>query len=228
MSCWAQNLEFQKSVTHSHMEGGTDALEFEEEIALLVAANNNMKVNTVCQTGFNTGISAFAFLCALQHVHVHSFDIGAHSYVSRYNKSLEKHYPTRHTLHIGDSTKTLPTSINCDFVFVDGGHSKKVATHDINSFANMTTAGRTLIVENCNVWGLINGFGGISAVNEAYKHAVQMRVLKHVKHISTGNCVSGSKVDCREMCVSTVTPLHRNSLAFSRKTRPESVDTSRF
>jgi methylase of polypeptide subunit release factors len=78
MSCWAQNLEFQKSLDYSRMESGTDELEFEEEIALLVKANKKMKVNTICQTGFNTGISAFAFLCALPHVHVHSFDIGAH------------------------------------------------------------------------------------------------------------------------------------------------------
>ena len=57
----SESRKFQKSVQNATlsctlflMEGGTDALEFEEEIVLLVAANKNKKVNTVCQTGFDT------------------------------------------------------------------------------------------------------------------------------------------------------------------------------
>lgn len=70
---------------------------------------------------------------------------------------IQKTFPGRHTLVIGDSTKTLPSAISnsgpnklsCDVVFVDGGHTQEVATADIANFAQLAAPNALLIVDDC-------------------------------------------------------------------------------
>jgi len=60
------------------------------------------------------------------------------------------------------------------------------------------------VVENCNVFGRVGGWGGIAVVNNAYNAAVNAGNITHVKQISTGPChkSEGTKKDsCRELCV---------------------------
>ncbi len=61
-----------------------------------------------------------------------SFDIGSHSYVKRAKKLIDEMFPLRHTLILGDSTKTLPEyckqkeNMLFDAAFIDGGHESLI------------------------------------------------------------------------------------------------------
>jgi len=110
-------------------EGGTDAREFIEEQSLVREIN----ARTVCQTGFNIGLSALAFLCAASEIKVYSFDLGFHEYVDPANEYIIRAFGhDRHHLVLGNSKSTLAMAIRnggvqpgilCYAVFVDGGHT---------------------------------------------------------------------------------------------------------
>jgi len=84
---------------------------------------DNPHINLVLEIGFNTGISANAFLAARSNVRVISIDIGVHAYIPRCKEAIEKHYPGRHTLLTGDSKTMVPSlAIIPDLIFIDGDH----------------------------------------------------------------------------------------------------------
>ena len=197
-------------------EGGTDQLEFMEEVALVRDAlrqgrrGRGPPLTHVCQTGFNAGVSALAFLCATpSNVIVNSFDLGEHNYVATAQGILEREYGyvKRHRLVLGSSLETLPQAVQegklrCDFVFVDGGHAFEIALNDIMMFGRMSRQGARLVVENCNAFGRSVGWGGQFPVNNAYKFAVDSGNITHLKQVSTGGCHRRRLGHtCRELCV---------------------------
>jgi len=132
------------------MEGGST----EQAFRHLVSVADEAHGGNVCQTGMNYGTSAFAFLCAGAPAHVYSFDLGEHAYVPSTDRMLQTAFPGRHHLTIGDSTQTLPDvvskgSLQCDFVFVDGGHSYEVAKADLTNFIKITKPGSLVLVDDC-------------------------------------------------------------------------------
>eukprot|EP00408_Alexandrium_pacificum_P064523 CAMPEP_0171169580 /NCGR_PEP_ID=MMETSP0790-20130122/8284_1 /TAXON_ID=2925 /ORGANISM="Alexandrium catenella, Strain OF101" /LENGTH=297 /DNA_ID=CAMNT_0011634425 /DNA_START=89 /DNA_END=980 /DNA_ORIENTATION=+ len=178
-------------LTGNRSEGGTNLGEFLEEQRLV----NEAGAEVICETGFNFGASSLAFLCANPNTHVYSFDIGAHPYVHTAKDYLDSHFGAeRLTLTIGDSTQTLPAAAEaggvlqgkkCDVAFVDGGHTTPVALADIENFARLTKSGGLMLLENCNSQGRQRGWGGMNAVNAAYKEAVERGLVQHVAQVST-------------------------------------------
>lgn len=198
-----------KGVTGT-MEPGTDAAEFVEEQNLI----KEVAAKTVCETGFNWGGSSLAWLCTSPQITVQSFDLGFHSYGPIARSYLwEEFGKNRLTVTFGDSTVTLPAVIareasasadkklNCDVAFVDGGHSFQVALADIKNFKALTKPKGRLLLENCNVNGEINGWGGMKAVNDAYQEALRQGIIEHEKQVSTAACQGVDMTLCREMCV---------------------------
>jgi hypothetical protein len=198
-----KNLGFKK------FEGGTDHVEFENEMTLAREVN----ARAICQTGFNTGTSALAFLCAHEATRVFSFDLGAHGYVKDSGNHLKSLFgQDRVQLFLGKSQKTLRKAIKaggvepgvlCVFAFVDGGHTFDIAMSDIIHFRNLTKPNSRIVVENCNVDGRVCGYGGLAPVNEAYRVSVKRGIVTHNKQISTqcGQCDQ----KCRELCIGTYT-----------------------
>eukprot|EP00966_Prymnesium_polylepis_P005629 128673-Prymnesium_polylepis.1 len=107
----------------------------------------------VCQTGFNRGRSAVAFLAAHSAVTVASFDLGAHAYVDVAHRWIDREYPGRHSLFLGNSAVGIPkapASIGlCVFVFVDGGHAEGIALSDIYEFGRRAAAGAPMYIDDC-------------------------------------------------------------------------------
>jgi hypothetical protein len=133
---------------------------------------------TVCETGFNYGTSAYAFLCSTE-AKVFSWDLGQHDYVEPASELINADYPGRHHLELGDSCKMLPQAISsadrgplharhCDIVYVDGGHSQEVASADIANFAQLARPGALLVVDDCHH----SGHGHIQGVTTAFEQAV--------------------------------------------------------
>lgn len=92
--------------------------------------------NNILEIGFNAGHSSNLFLSNNKRCLVTSFDLGAHSYVNKCKENIDKLYPNRHTLILGDSTETVPKhdeTKKFDFMFIDGGHDYEVALKDIRN-----------------------------------------------------------------------------------------------
>jgi predicted O-methyltransferase YrrM len=106
---------------------------YKETIILQVLASDS-KIKNILEIGFNAGHSADTFLISNSNCNLVSFDIGEHSYVKIAKEYIDKTYSNRHTLILGDSTKTIPkyeTDIKFDLIFIDGGHSYEVAHADL-------------------------------------------------------------------------------------------------
>ncbi|KAI0221060.1 hypothetical protein LSAT2_027517, partial [Lamellibrachia satsuma] len=65
-------------------------------------------VKTVCETGFNAGHSTLQWLTGSDDTIVYSFDIGSFKYTRPMADYLNKTFPGRLHLVIGDSLETLP------------------------------------------------------------------------------------------------------------------------
>lgn len=114
------------------IEGYSRSCYNEVMILQLLCFDNNIK--NILEIGFNAGHSADLFLNTNSACNVLSFDIGEHNYVKIAKEYIDQTYPNRHTLVLGDSTKTIPkyeTDIKYDLIFIDGGHSYEVAKADL-------------------------------------------------------------------------------------------------
>lgn len=93
----------------------------------------------VMEIGFNAGHSAELFLKNNPTLSLISFDIGNHDYLVHGKEYIDKNYPNRHQLIIGNSTLTVPTFIKqnpdsrFDLIFIDGGHDYETAKQDLEN-----------------------------------------------------------------------------------------------
>lgn len=105
--------------------------------------------------GFNAGHSSFNFLTARRDVVVHSFDVNNKRYVRKMALYLQRKFPGRLNLTIGDSRKTVPHYFvarrslmppTCDMIFVDGGHKLDVPLKDIVNLARVASQPHNIIL----------------------------------------------------------------------------------
>jgi hypothetical protein len=88
------------------------------------------------EIGFNAGHSSLVALLANPTLQVTAVDIGQHKYVKPCYEILQKYFPNRLRLILGDSTKALPNLLKqsnerYDLIHIDGGHNSIVANADI-------------------------------------------------------------------------------------------------
>jgi hypothetical protein len=123
------------------------------------AARDGRAEFRVCQTGFNRGRSAAAFLSAHASVRLTSFDLG-HWYGGAADDWIRASFvdadaTPRHSLFWGNSARTLPRSVssralvNCDLVFVDGNHLYDGAMDDVKHFGWVSRPGTPLLLDDC-------------------------------------------------------------------------------
>jgi predicted O-methyltransferase YrrM len=93
----------------------------------------------IMEIGFNAGHSSEIFLRSNPQATVTSFDLGTHPYTAFAKQYIDKKYPCRHTLILGDSTVTVPTYYQehpdnvFDVIFIDGGHEYSIAKADLEN-----------------------------------------------------------------------------------------------
>ena len=111
-------------------------------------------VRTICETGFNAGHSALAWLAANPRTHVYSFDLGEHDYARHMADYLSQMYPGRLNVTWGDSTRTLPEfherlpHVKCDILVIDGGHMNAVCQSDFDAFYRMASVDNIVVLDN--------------------------------------------------------------------------------
>lgn len=105
----------------------------------------------IMEIGFNAGHSAECFLKWNPNVHVVSFDIGRHNYVQKGKEYIDAIYPGRHTLIIGDSTKTVleyKPDVPFDVIFIDGGHDYPIAQADLENCKRLAHANTFVVMDD--------------------------------------------------------------------------------
>jgi predicted O-methyltransferase YrrM len=106
---------------------------------------------TILEIGFNGGHSADSFLKYNTQAKLVSFDIGAHAYVKDGKEYVDQKYPGRHTLIIGDSTKTIPVyqaDQPFDVIFIDGGHEYPIAKADLENCKRLAHKNTLVMVDD--------------------------------------------------------------------------------
>jgi len=109
----------------------------------------------ILEIGFNAGHSAELMLRAHPGTEVVSVDIGAHDYVRTAKHAIDRFYPRRHTLILGDSTQAIPKLADTlrpdrafDLIFIDGGHDYPVATADLRNCRALAHPGTVVIMDD--------------------------------------------------------------------------------
>ena len=116
------------------------------QTAFLKKMVSSPSIKRVMEIGFNGGHSAELFLSSNPNVELVSFDIGHHDYLKHGKEFIDKKFPNRHTLIIGNSLHSVPEYSNTektfDVIFIDGGHDYPIAYGDIvncKNFAHIDT-----------------------------------------------------------------------------------------
>ena len=128
-------------------------------------------------TGFNAGHSSFNYLTARRDIHVHSFDIGSHAYTRLMISYLQRKFPGRLNVTLGDSRTTLlqylqsTTPLICDMILVDGGHSVEVALADISNFALLASQPHNVMIVDDTI---------LPAIVTAWKIALRSGIVQEI------------------------------------------------
>ncbi|WP_161976528.1 class I SAM-dependent methyltransferase [Mycolicibacterium sp. CH28] len=168
-------------------EGSTSV----EELTYLANLVPRTGARLIGEIGFNAGFSSFAFLSASPDTQVVSFDLGEHGYSTVAKKLIDKKFPDRHTLIVGDSTKTVPAhrsknpDLHFDLVFIDGGHEYEVAKADITNMAQFCTENTAVVMDDLTPW-LSWGIGPMRAWTEAIESGLvrQEEMFKDGQRVS--------------------------------------------
>ena len=150
-----QILVKHSSLIVNQTEGGTGKEEMRFFLNFLRKETN---VKTILEIGFNTGLSATTFLYARPDITVISVDIGNHDYVLTAKKWIDKEFPNRHMLFVGDSMQVLPQimkqfpAYTPDMIFVDGGHDDPCPRVDISNAIKISNSNTFIIVDDVVPW----------------------------------------------------------------------------
>jgi predicted O-methyltransferase YrrM len=140
------------------------------------------KIKNILEIGFNAGHSADLFLKTNTICNVLSFDIGEHSYVKIAKEFIDKTYPNRHTLVLGDSTKTVPiyqSNTTYDLIFIDGGHSYEVAKADLLNCKRLAHKDTIVVIDDTmykKEWEKHYTIGPTKAWLEGIKHNIITKI----------------------------------------------------
>tara|TARA_B100000963_G_scaffold353777_1_gene369076 strand:- start:220 stop:816 length:597 start_codon:yes stop_codon:yes gene_type:complete len=148
---------------------------------------NDKSINNVMEIGFNAGHSAELFLNSNKNINLVSFDIGYYGYVNLGKEFIDKNYPNRHTLIIGNSLVTVPEYFKkenkkFDLIFIDGGHDYDVAKGDILNCKNLAHD-KTIVVldDTINNENLIKHWN--KGPNRAWKEAKNLNIINEIGSI---------------------------------------------
>jgi predicted O-methyltransferase YrrM len=165
----------------TEFEGNTENVK-EQQIELIRLSKD---VKTAMEIGFNAGHSAELFLKNNPDLTLTSFDIGDHDYVLRGKQYIDKTFPGRHTLIIGDSTMSVPKFIKdhpetkFDLLFIDGCHEFDIAKADLENCKHLAHKDSIFIMDDTIFSDIGYGqwnIGPTKAVTELHKKGLLINI----------------------------------------------------
>ena len=148
---------------------------------------NDESINNLMEIGFNAGHSAELFLSSNKNINLVSFDIGHHKYVKLGKQFIDKTYPNRHTLIIGNSLDTIPEYFKkenkkFDLIFIDGGHDYHTAKGDLLNCKNLAH-NKTIVImdDTINNKDLMQNWN--IGPNRAWKEAKDLNIINEIGSI---------------------------------------------
>jgi predicted O-methyltransferase YrrM len=171
---------FIADINYAHEPEGSSV---PEQVAYYIELlHKNPSIKNIIEIGFNLGVSAAAFLAARPDTHVVSIDIGAHNYVLPAKRNIDKHFPGRHSLVVGDSTAALPFLQNffgarpVDLFMIDGYHVEPVPRIDLSNALAWCGPETYIIVDDvCAAWGN-------EGVNQAVRDSISAGKVSFIEH----------------------------------------------
>ncbi len=122
---------------------------FESKINNIEIQIKKENIKNVLEIGFNSGFSSLLMLFSNPNIKITCVDIVSHSYTIPCYKQIKKTFGKRINLIVGDSTLTLKElDDNFDLIHIDGGHSVKVATNDIEESLRLSKNNTILIFDD--------------------------------------------------------------------------------
>tara|TARA_B100000900_G_scaffold236404_1_gene200709 strand:+ start:1330 stop:2010 length:681 start_codon:yes stop_codon:yes gene_type:complete len=166
-------------------EGNINQIPKQVELIKKIIKGGN--INSVLEIGFNAGYSAELFLNNTS-MDIVSFDDGRHEYHKFGKLHIDKNFPNRHSLILGDSKKTLleyiisnPTK-NFDLIFIDGGHDYNTAESDLLNCKNLSHKNTIVIMDDTVYKKEMICEWNIGPTN-VWKKAVEKKIIKEISKI---------------------------------------------
>ena len=177
---WAFATQFPKAVAAAHSFIPTEGHMLKSQARFFQRMMVQQPwVTNVAEVGFNGGHSSWIFLSSRPDVTVTSFDLGDHEYVTMSKSLIDRLFPGRHQLVIGDSRLTLPAFSESqpkrkfDLIYIDGGHDYEVARADLNHCRLLATNRSVVIIDDLiphKSWGAGPARAWIDAQREGLIH----------------------------------------------------------
>lgn len=140
-------------------------------------------IKRIVEIGFNSGISATAFLASRPDIEVISIDICSHDYIIKIKKVVDKYFPGRHTLVCGDSTQAVPMLRRffegfkpVDLFFIDGWHKEPVPRIDLQNALEWCGPDSLIIVDD------VCPMHGSEGVVQAVADFLEQRKIDVIEH----------------------------------------------
>ena len=148
---------FQKhsTINIEDKEGGIGKVEATYLVEFL---RRETQIKTILEIGFNAAFSSTVFLCARPDITVISVDIGYHEYIIKGKQWIDKEFPDRHMLLVGDSAMVLPQIMKQfplykpDMIFIDGDHGGDRPRLDLVNAIAIAQPSTFIVIDDVVPW----------------------------------------------------------------------------